>query len=76
MENLEFNHEFEMDGMHVCVDIPKKKCNQIYIEGELLGTVWECRKQGVTSFISRDFKLAPYLERIIYEMNLFSRVSL
>lgn len=76
MKNLEFNHEFEMDGMHVCIDIPKKKCNQIYIEGELLGTVWECRKQGVTSFISRDFKLAPYLERIKNELNLFTRVSL
>lgn len=76
MKNLEFNHEFEMGGMHVCIGIPKKKCNQIYIEGELLGTVWECRKQGVTSFISRDFKLAPYLERIINELNLFTRISL
>ncbi len=76
MKNLAFNYEFEMDGMHVCIDIPKKKCNQIYIEGELFETVWECRKQGVTSFISRDFKLAPYLERIINELNLFTRVSL
>lgn len=76
MKNLEFNHEFEMDGMLVCVDIPKKKCNQIYIEGELLGTVWECRKQGVTSFISRDFKLAPYLERIVTELNGFYRISI
>lgn len=76
MNNLEFDYEFEMDGMHVCIDIPNKKCNQIYIEGELLGTVWERRKQGVTLFISRDFKLAAYLERVIYELNLFTRVSL
>ena len=46
MKNLEFNHEFEMDGMHVCVGIPKKKCNQIYIEGELLGAGLGMQKKG------------------------------
>lgn len=71
MKDLEFNHEFEMDGMHICIDIPKKKCNQVYIEGELLGTVWQCRKHGVTSFISRDYQLDPYLDRIISELNIF-----
>lgn len=76
MKDLEFNHEFEIAGKHICIDVPKEKCNQVYIEGELVGTVWECKKQGVISFVSRDFKLAPYLESIAAELNIFYRTSL
>ena len=76
MKDLKFNHEFEIGGKYICIDVPKEKCNQVYIEGELVGTVWECRKRGVISFVSRDFKLAPYLESITIELSKFYKISI
>lgn len=71
MREQEFDHVFQIHDKHICVDIPKEKCNQIYVDGELMGTVWLYSRQGLPCFVCRDYRLNPYLERIIIELENF-----